>query len=94
VRPCGRVANVGVHGQPATLRLERDWIRDLTITTGLVDTRTTPLLLRLLGEGRLDVSALCTHRFGLSEMSDAYDVFSRPDQTGAMKVAILRDAGT
>jgi alcohol dehydrogenase len=91
VRPCGRVANVGVHGRSATLRLERDWIRDLTITTGLVDTRTTPLLLRLLGEGKLDVSALCTHRFGLTEMSEAYDVFSQPARTGAMKVALLRN---
>ncbi|HET6668209.1 MAG TPA: alcohol dehydrogenase catalytic domain-containing protein [Intrasporangium sp.] len=88
VRPCGHVANVGVHGQPATLHLERDWIRDLTITTGLVDTRTTPLLLRLLSEGMLDVSALCTHRFRLPEMEEAYDVFSRAGQTGALKVVL------
>lgn len=89
VRPGGHVANVGVHGAPATLHLETLWIKDVTITTGLVDTRTTPLLLRLLGEGRLDVSSLCTHRFGLDEMQDAYDVFERAGETGALKVALF-----
>jgi len=86
VRPGGHVANVGVHGAPATLHLESLWIKDVTITTGLVDTRTTPLLLRLLGDGKLDVSSLCTHRFGLDEMQDAYDVFARAGETGALKV--------
>lgn len=89
VRPGGRVANVGVHGAPATLHLETLWIKDVTITTGLVDTRTTPLLLRLLSEGMLDVSSLCTHRFGLDEMQDAYDVFERAGETGALKVALV-----
>jgi alcohol dehydrogenase len=89
VRPGGHVANVGVHGEPATLHLETLWIKDVTITTGLVDTRTTPLLLRLLSEGRLDVSTLCTHRYGLDEMQDAYDVFSRAGETGALKVALF-----
>ncbi|MGD9958889.1 alcohol dehydrogenase catalytic domain-containing protein [Nocardioides sp.] len=89
VRPCGHVANVGVHGEPATLHLEQLWIKDVTITTGLVDTRTTPLLLRLLSEGKLDVSSLVTHRFGLDEMQDAYDVFSQAGETGALKVALF-----
>jgi alcohol dehydrogenase len=90
VRAGGHVANVGVHGAPVTLHLERLWIRDLTITTGLVDTRTTPLLLRLLAEGRLPASAMCTHRFALEEMEKAYDVFSRAAETDALKVALLR----
>jgi alcohol dehydrogenase len=89
VRPGGHVANVGVHGQAAILHLETLWIRDVTITTGLVDTRTTPLLLRLLSEGMLDVSALCTHRYGLDEMQDAYDVFAQAGETGALKVALF-----
>jgi alcohol dehydrogenase len=89
VRPGGHVANVGVHGEPATLHLETLWIKDVTITTGLVDTRTTPLLLRLLSEGKLDVGALCTHRYGIDEMQDAYDVFSRAGETGALKVALF-----
>ena len=91
VRPGGHVANVGVHGEPATLHLETLWIKDVTITTGLVDTRTTPLLLRLLSEGRLDVGALCTHRYGLDEMQDAYDVFSQAGETGALKVALFSE---
>ena len=54
VRPGGHVANIGVHGAPATLHLETLWIKDVTITTGLVDTRTTPTLLRLLADGQID----------------------------------------
>src|SRR5262249_37442145 len=64
VRPGGRVANIGVHGKPATLHLEDLWIRNVTITTGLVDTYSTPTLLRMLGAGQLDVGNMITHRFG------------------------------
>ncbi|MFE0462459.1 zinc-dependent alcohol dehydrogenase family protein [Kitasatospora sp. NPDC058965] len=90
VRPGGRVANVGVHGRPATLHLEDLWIRNLTVTTGLVDTSSTPLLLDMLAAGRLDVSGLVTHRFGLDEMPDAYDVFAGAGTSGALKVALFR----
>jgi alcohol dehydrogenase len=89
VRPAGHVANIGVHGAPATLNLETAWIRDLTITTGLVDTYTTPVLLRMLAAGQLTVPGLVTHRFGIDEMQDAYDVFSRPSETGVLKVALF-----
>lgn len=91
VRPGGHVANVGVHGVPATLHLERLWIRDVTITTGLVDTFSTPTLLRLLADGRLDTGELITHRFGLDEIQDAYDVFARPQDSGALKVALFNE---
>jgi alcohol dehydrogenase len=90
IRAGGHVANVGVHGSPATLHLETLWIRDVTVTTGLVDTSTTPTLLRMLATGRLNVDGLVTHRYGLDEMQDAYDVFSRPADTGALKVALFR----
>ncbi|MEV0189597.1 zinc-dependent alcohol dehydrogenase family protein [Kitasatospora purpeofusca] len=90
VRPGGRVANVGVHGKPAVLHLEDLWIRDVTVTTGLVDTRSTPMLLDMLAAGRLDVSGLVTHRFGLDEMQDAYDVFAAAGDNGALKVALFR----
>jgi alcohol dehydrogenase len=90
VRPGGRVANVGVHGSPATLHLETAWIRNLTITTGLVDTYSTPTLLRMVVSGQLDVSGLVTHRFGVHEMQDAYDVFSKPAETDALKVVLYR----
>jgi len=90
VRPGGRLANIGVHGAPATLHLEDLWIRNITITTGLVDTRSTPALLRMLAAGRLDTTRFVTHRFGLAEMEAAYDVFSRPQETGALKVVLSR----
>ena len=95
VRPGGRVANVGVHGKPATLHLEDLWIRNLTITPGLVDTRTTPTLLRMVAGGQLSSQGLVTHRFGLDEMMDAYDIFGRAADNEALKVALFRrqDAG-
>ncbi|SCG36451.1 zinc-dependent alcohol dehydrogenase family protein [Micromonospora humi] len=90
VRPGGRVANIGVHGAPATLHLERLWIRDVTITTGLVDTRTTPKLLDMLVAGQLDTAHMVTHRYALEEIVEAYDVFARPAETGALKVVLTR----
>ncbi|MFI7324817.1 zinc-dependent alcohol dehydrogenase family protein [Streptomyces rubiginosohelvolus] len=88
VRPGGRVANIGVHGKPATLHLEDLWIKDVTITTGLVDTASTPTLLRMLANGALPSAELVTHRFELGQMEEAYDVFSRAADTGALKVAL------
>lgn len=88
VRPGGRVANIGVHGKPAVLHLEDLWIKDVTITTGLVDTSSTPMLLRLLAAGRLPTAGLVTHRFELGQMEEAYDVFGRAADTGALKVAL------
>ncbi len=87
-RPCGHVANVGVHGKPATLHLERLWGRDVTITTGLVDTYSTPTLLRLATGHQLDLGQFITHRFNLDETVKAYDVFSRASETGALKVVL------
>lgn len=91
VRPGGHVANIGVHGSSATLHLESLWSKDVTITTGLVDTSTTPTLLRLLADGQLDPSPLLTHRFGLDQMEEAYDTFAHPDDTGSLKVLLERD---
>jgi alcohol dehydrogenase len=90
VRPGGHVANVGVHGRPATLHLEDLWIRNVTITTGLVDTSSTPTLLRLVAARQLDAGRFVTHRFDLDRILDAYDVFSRAGETGALKVALSR----
>jgi alcohol dehydrogenase len=88
VRPGGRVANVGVHGRPATLHLEKLWIRDVTITTGLVDTFTTPRLLKLIVDGRLDATPFATHRFPLDETMAAYDTFAAAAETDALKVVL------
>jgi len=90
VRPGGRVANIGVHGKPATLHLEDLWIRNVTITTGLVDTYSTPRLLTMLAAGQLDVAHMVTHRFGLDEFMAAYTVFEAPAETGALKVVLSR----
>ncbi|GAA3465291.1 zinc-dependent alcohol dehydrogenase family protein [Saccharothrix longispora] len=90
IRPGGRVANVGVHGKAATLHLEDLWIRNVTITTGLVDTVSTPALLRMLTAGRLDAARFATHHFALDEMDLAYDVFARSAETGALKVVLTR----
>jgi alcohol dehydrogenase len=90
VRPGGRIANVGVHGAPATLHLEDEWIRDVTITTGLVDTYSTPTLLQLVASGQLNVKPFITHNFGLDEFDEAYDVFGRAADTRALKVVLSR----
>jgi len=88
VRPGGRIANIGVHGKPATLHLETLWTRDVTITTGLVDTFSTPTLIRLLAGGQLRTNAFVTQRFALDEMLAAYDTFGRAAETGALKVVL------
>ena len=90
VRPGGHVANIGVHGKPATLHLESLWIKNVTITTGLVDTSSTPTLLRMLEAGQLDVSHMVTHRFTLDEFERAYQVFGDAADTGALKVVLHR----
>jgi alcohol dehydrogenase len=88
VRPGGRVANVGVHGHSATLHLETLWIRDVTITTGLVDTFTTPRLLQLIAQGRLDPTPFATHRFELGDTMAAYETFAAAADTNALKVVL------
>jgi alcohol dehydrogenase len=89
-RPGGRIANIGVHGEPATLHLEDQWTRDITITTGLVDTYSTPTLLRLLATRQIDAGRFVTHRFALGDFIEAYDVFRRAADTGALKVVLSR----
>jgi alcohol dehydrogenase len=91
VRPGGHVANIGVHCRSATLHLEDLWMKDVTITTGLVDTYSTPTLLGMVSAGMLPVSSLVTHAFGFDRIQDAYDVFSHPADTAALKVALHQD---
>ncbi|WP_031103736.1 zinc-dependent alcohol dehydrogenase family protein [Streptomyces sp. NRRL S-146] len=88
VRPGGHVANVGVHGKPATLHLEDLWIKNVTITTGLVDTSSTPTLLRMAASGRVPTAPLVTHTFSLDQMEEAYEVFAHASDTGALKVVL------
>jgi alcohol dehydrogenase len=90
IRPGGRVANIGVHGKPATFHLESLWIRDVTVTTGLVDTSTVPTLMRLINSGGLDPTRFTTHRFDLSDAMAAYDTFARAAETDALKVLMTQ----
>jgi alcohol dehydrogenase len=90
-RPGGRIANIGVHGEPAILHLEEQWIRDITITTGLVDAYSTATLLRLLTSHNIDASRFITHRFAPDEFEQAYGVFGRAAETGALKVVLSRN---
>ena len=89
-RPGGRIANIGVHGEAAALHLEEQWIRDITTTTGLVDTSSTPTLMRLITTGQIDASRFVTHHFDLDEFDQAYDVFARAADTHALKVVLTR----
>jgi len=91
VRPGGHIANVGVHGAPVTLHMEDLWIRNVTITTGLVDAYSTPMLLKLLRGGQLDAARFVTHQFELNDIMKAYDVFADAGDTGALKVMLTKN---
>jgi alcohol dehydrogenase len=88
IRPGGHVANIGVHGKPASLALEDLWIKNVTIRTGLVDTWSTPTLLNLIRSGHLDARRFVTHRFALDDVLRAYEVFAAAQDTAALKVAM------
>ena len=88
----GRIANIGVHGKPVQLHLEKLWDRNITLTTRLVDTVTTPLLLKLVQTGKLRPAGLVSHRFGLDDIMQAYDTFADAARTSALKV-ILKARG-
>ncbi len=84
----GVIANIGVHGVKVDLHLERLWSHNVTITTRLVDTVTTPMLLKTVQSGKIDPKVLITHRFKLTNILDAYDTFKRSSDTKALKVII------
>jgi alcohol dehydrogenase len=90
VAPGGTVANIGVHGAPTTLHLEELWIKNITITTGLVDGVTVPMLLNLVQQGRLEAEKFGTHHFGLGEIEQAYEVFADAGKHDALKVVLTR----
>ena len=94
IRPGGHVANIGVHGHSADLHLETLWERDVTITTGLVDTRTIPRLMKLVSDGRLDPTIFATHHFALNDTMSAYDTFADAANTNALKVVLEGSAAS
>jgi alcohol dehydrogenase len=88
VAPGGTIANIGVHGVKVDLHLERLWSQNITITTRLVDTATTPMLLKTVQAHKIDPKKLITHRFKLDKILDAYDTFGHAAKTQALKVII------
>jgi alcohol dehydrogenase len=84
----GRIANVGVHGKPVELHMEKLWDRNISLTTRLVDTVTTPMLLKVVRSGRLQPSKLVTHRFSMNDIMKAYDTFGNAAREGALKVVL------
>jgi alcohol dehydrogenase len=88
IAPGGVIANVGVHGVKADLHLEQLWDRNIAITTRLVDTVSTPMLLKTVRSGRLDPGKLITHRFALNDVMKAYETFGHAADTHALKVII------
>ena len=90
VRPGGHVANVGVHGKEVALHVENLWIQNITISMGLVNTNSTPMLLKLVESKKLPAAKMVTHRFNFDQFLEAYDTFSRAAATKALKVLITR----
>lgn len=90
IRPGGTAANVGVHGKSVELKLQELWIKDVAITTGLVSATTTPMLLKLVAQGKLAPEKFVSHRFTFDTILDAYDTFGRAAETKALKVIITR----
>lgn len=88
IRPGGRVANVGVHGKPVTFPIDRDWINNITITTGLVNATTAPDLLQKITAGEIDPAKFVTHRFTFERILDAYETFANAAAEKALKVVI------
>jgi len=88
ISPGGVIANVGVHGSKVDLHLENLWDRNITITTRLVDTESTPMLLKLVQSKKIDAKLLITHHFKLDQILDAYEAFEKASTTNALKVII------
>ena len=88
IAPGGHIANVGVHGKPVELHLEKLWASNITLTTRLVDAGSTPMLLKMVQSGRLDPKKLVSHRFELSEILKAYYTFGNAAKEHALKVVI------
>ncbi|MDP9048040.1 MAG: zinc-binding dehydrogenase, partial [Bacteroidota bacterium] len=88
IAPGGRIANIGVHGKSVTLHLETLWSKNITITTRLVDTVTTPLLLKTVQAKKIEPKRLITHRFKLDQIIEAYETFGNAAKEKALKVIL------
>ncbi|MBM7052249.1 zinc-dependent alcohol dehydrogenase family protein [Rothia sp. ZJ1223] len=90
VRPFGAVANAGVHGKAVELPLNKLWISNISIATGLVSCSSVDILLNMVKAGRLDAKAMATHYFTFDQFEEAYDLFSNAAEHDAVKVVISR----
>jgi len=88
IAPGGNLANVGVHGKPVSLRLEKLWSENITLTTRLVDAGTTAMLLKMVLSGKLDAKKLVSHHFLLKDILQAYDTFKNAAHNHAVKIVI------
>jgi alcohol dehydrogenase len=88
VKAGGHIANIGVHGKSVELHLEKLWVQNITMTTGLVDTYTIPMLMKTVDSGTLEPEQLITHHFKLSDIMKAYDVFGNASKEKALKVIL------
>jgi alcohol dehydrogenase len=88
IAPGGHIANVGVHGKSVELHLEKLWIQNINISTGLVNTNTTPMLLKTVQSGKIEPGQLITHRFKLDDILEAYEVFANAAKEKAIKVIL------
>jgi alcohol dehydrogenase len=91
IRAGGHIANVGVHGKSVELNLQELWSKNITIKTRLVDTESTPLLLKMVVSKKLDPKSMVTHRFKLSEAMNAYEVFGNAQKEHALKVIMSNE---
>ncbi len=87
----GHIANIGVHGKPVQLNLDKLWSHNITLTTRLVDTVTTPMLLKTVVSGKVQPKQLITHHFKLNDVMQAYDTFGNAMKERALKVIITND---
>ena len=90
IAPGGRIANVGVHGKPVEFHIERLWSYNITLTTRLVDTVTTPILLKLVRSVRVDANKLVSHRFELFEIMEEYDIFENAANERVLKMVLKK----
>ncbi len=92
VRPGGHIANIGVHGKSIDLQIQDLWIKNITITMGLVNTNTTPMLLKTVSSGKIEPKKLITHHFKLDDMLHAYEVFGNASKGNVMKVILTNES--
>lgn len=91
VAPGGHIANIGVHGKSAPLHLETLWSKNITITTRLVDTVTTPMLMKTVSSKKIDPTKLITHHFALNNIMQAYDTFQNAARDKTLKVILTNE---